>query len=195
MSDMTGPTPVGALHGASYDGYVRIAEEPMRGMITLRGDLSGPLAKGATTVTGLDMPGPREVTVMTEKAIAWMSPDELMVMVPLADLPAALETLDTTLRDPFATAVDVSQARSIFSITGPDALVREVVAKLAPVDMDPQQFRPGMFRRTRLAQVPAALWLPAPGRVELICFRSVADYVFTILADAAKPGSEAGLFA
>ncbi|QOL79698.1 sarcosine oxidase subunit gamma [Pseudooceanicola spongiae] len=195
MSDLTGPAPVSALHGASYDGYVRVAEEPMRAMITLRGDISGTLGKAAKALTSLDVPGQREVTVMTEKAIAWMSPDELLVMLPYADLPDALGTLEQKLSDPMASAVDVSHARAIFSITGPDALVREVVAKLAPVDMAPAQFRPGMFRRTRLAQVPAALWLPAPGRVELICFRSVAEYVFTILCDAAKPGSEAGLFA
>jgi len=34
-----------------------------------------------------------------------------------------------------------------------------VMAKLAPVDLVPGQFEPGMIRRTRISQVPAAFWM------------------------------------
>ena len=71
---------------------------------------------------------------------------------------------------------------------------REVMAKLAPVDLAPASFTPGMFRRTRIAQVPAAFWMPQEGVFRVVCFRSVAQYVFDVLCVAAQPGSEVGAF-
>ncbi|NIZ10656.1 sarcosine oxidase subunit gamma [Pseudooceanicola sp. HF7] len=196
MSDVTGPAPVSALNGAVFDGYVRIAEAPMRGMITLRGDLSSSMMRnGATKVTGCDMPGQRQISLGEDRVIAWMSPDELLVGMPLSETAEALETLAGTFTDPAFSAVDVTHARAAFTLTGEDALVREVLAKLAPVDMSPEAFPEGSFRRTRLAQVPAAFWMPEPGRAELVCFRSVAGYVFSILSDAAREDGIVGLYA
>ncbi len=198
MSDViTAPAPLGALGGAAFDGYVRVAEEPVRGMITLRGDFAAPpLRNTATGLAAIEMPEQGHIALNGERSIAWMSPDELLVTVPYADLPAAMAQAEATLAaDPALNAVDVSHARCLISVTGEDALVREVIAKLAPVDMAPGVFTPGMFRRSRLAQVAAAIWMPEPGRAEVVCFRSVADYVFTILSDAARPGSEAHLYA
>lgn len=51
-----------------------------------------------------------------------------------------------------------------------------------------------MFRRTRLAQVPAALRMVDDETFEVICFRSVAQYVFDLLKVAGQPGSEVGFF-
>ncbi|MEO9629184.1 MAG: sarcosine oxidase subunit gamma, partial [Sulfitobacter sp.] len=51
-----------------------------------------------------------------------------------------------------------------------------------------------MFRRTRMGQVPAAFWLREDGVFEVICFRSVAQYMFDLLSVAAQPGSEVGHF-
>jgi len=77
-------------------------------------------------------------------------------------------------------------------VRGPHA--REVMAKLAPVDLAPAAFTPGMFRRTRMAQVPAAFWMPEEDVFRVVCFRSVAQYVFDLLSIAAQPGSEVGAF-
>ncbi|MCA1334848.1 sarcosine oxidase subunit gamma [Pseudooceanicola marinus] len=195
MSDLSGPTPVLALGGAAFDGYVRVAEEPLRAMFTLRGDLSAKALKNAATgLAAVDMPGQGQVALNGEHCIAWMSPDELLVMTPWDEHAKALGQLDATLTDPALNYTDVSQARALFSLSGPDGLVREVAAKLAPVDLSPAAFPAGSFRRSRIGQVSAAIWMPAPGRIEVVCFRSVADYVFTLLRDAARPGSEVGLF-
>jgi sarcosine oxidase subunit gamma len=51
-----------------------------------------------------------------------------------------------------------------------------------------------MFRRTRMGQVPAAFWLRDDGAFEVICFRSVARYMFDQLCVAAQPGSAVGHF-
>jgi sarcosine oxidase subunit gamma len=62
------------------------------------------------------------------------------------------------------------------------------------VDMAPGAFGPGQFRRTRLAQIPAAIWMQDEGVMQIVCFRSVAQYAFDLLKNAATPGSEVGLF-
>jgi sarcosine oxidase subunit gamma len=51
-----------------------------------------------------------------------------------------------------------------------------------------------MFRRSRLAQVPAAFWMPDAETFQIVCFRSVARYMFDLLSIAAQPGSEVGHF-
>jgi sarcosine oxidase subunit gamma len=75
-----------------------------------------------------------------------------------------------------------------------DDRAREALAKLCPVDMTPGAFEPGMFRRTRMAQIPAAIWMPDADTVHIVCFRSVAEYTFNLLRDAVAEGGEVGLF-
>ena len=185
---------VSALGGAEWtDGIAGIREIGPVGMITLRGDLSAAtLRKAATKATGAEMPGQREARFAGQSGLCWMSPDELLVICPYDKVGATLASLRTALADMHALAVDVSDARAVFQVTGPCA--REVMAKLSPVDLAPGMFEPGMFRRTRLAQVAAAFRMTDDTTFEIVCFRSVAQYVFDLLKVAAQPGSEVGYF-
>jgi len=72
--------------------------------------------------------------------------------------------------------------------------VREVVAKLAPVDMAPGHFGTGEMRRTRFGQIAAAFWMTADDEVKIICFRSVAQYMYQQLCVCAARGSELDLW-
>lgn len=181
--------PANALGNAHYgEGIAEITELSPHGMITLRGDLkSAAVRKGAKAVAFVDVPAPLSCNSVENNGIAWMSPDELLVMCPYADVPQALESLNKAFGKHHALAVNVSDARTMFRIQGPHA--REVLAKLAPVDLDPTVFTIGAFRRTRLAQVPAAFWMRDQDAFQLICFRSHARYVFDLLRTAAAPGS------
>ena len=184
-----------ALAGASYDGgTARITEIGGQGMITIRGDLDAPLLrKAAKKATGVDFPARGMCHSDGAKGLAWMSPDELLLLCPHAEVDDVLELLQTRFKDTHSLALDVSGARALFRVEGDHA--REVLAKLAPVDLSPHSFTPGMFRRTRLGQVAGAFWLREDGSFHVICFRSVARYVFDLLQDAARPGGEVGLFA
>jgi sarcosine oxidase subunit gamma len=186
--------PVTALKGASdARGIAQISEVGPRGMITLRGDLSDKaILKAAAAASGVTAPDVRHCASQGEHGMAWMSPDELLIMCPYAEVHARLEALQSKLAKLHALAVNVSDARAMFTVEGPKA--REVMAKLAPVDLHPSAFVPGMFRRTRLAQVPAALWMPQEQSFHIVCFRSVAVYVYDLLKMAAQPGSEVGHF-
>ncbi len=51
------------------------------------------------------------------------------------------------------------------------------------------QFKVGSFKRTRFAQVAGAVFRVDPETIVLICFRSVQQYMFSLLCDAARPGA------
>ncbi|MBK0327175.1 sarcosine oxidase subunit gamma [Rhodobacteraceae bacterium F11138] len=185
--------PISALNHARFDGIADIAEIGLQGMITLRGDLAARAVKSAATkATGAAMPGANAISTKDDSGLCWMSPDELLVLCPYAAVPEVLAQLQTALAGSHALAVNVSDARAVFRVSGPAA--REVLAKLCPVDLSPAEFEPGTIRRTRLAQVPAAFWMVDNETFQLVCFRSVAQYVFDLLCVAAQPNSEVGVF-
>ncbi|TMV06348.1 sarcosine oxidase subunit gamma [Ruegeria sediminis] len=185
--------PISALNHASYDGIARIEECGLQGMITLRGDLSDKVViKAATAATGQKMPGQREANVEGETGLCWMSPDELLVLVPYAEVEAKLAEINKALDGTHSLAVNVSDARAVFRVSGPYA--REVMGKVSPVDLSKEAFQPGQIRRSRLAQVAGAFWMDGADTFRVVCFRSAADYAFKLLKVAAQPGSEVGVY-
>ena len=183
---------VSALNGATAVGYVQVAETGPLGMITLRCKHSEPALAGALAALTLDMPGQTGITHGRDRACGWMSPDEVLIILPYAEVAQALTVLEAKLAGVHHLAVDVSDARAVFTVTGSAA--REIMAKLCPVDLAPGKFGPGQLRRTRLAQVAAAIWMVDATTFQIVCFRSVAQYVFDLLLVSCKPGSEIGLF-
>jgi sarcosine oxidase subunit gamma len=182
-----------ALPGAEYRGFVTIREAGPRGMITLRGDLAGEELRGAVkALMDLEVPERGRIVLSRRRAVAWMSPDELLLMLPHGQAAAGVAKLGRALAGTHHLAADVSDARVVFSLEGVGA--REALAKLTPADLSPAAFGPGRIRRTRLSQVSAAFWMTGEEAFELVCFRSVAQYVFDLLSAAARPGSEVGHF-
>lgn len=184
---------VSALNGASFEGFARVEEQGLRGMITLRGDLtSKEMAEAVKAAAGTAMPEQREITVNGDFAVAWMSSDELLLLCPYEDVAKSLEALDIALAGSHSMIANVSDARALIRVSGAGA--REVVAKLAPVDFSSEAFPKGAFRRSRMAQVAAAMWMSDDNAVDVICFRSVAPYVMGLLTVSAEKGGEVGLY-
>ena len=157
------------------------------GMITLRGALEDTAFKAAVKeVSGLTVPEPREIVQSGEHRLAWMGPDEALLILPRDALRDTVDALVTALKGHHALVADMSDARRLFHLTGPDAALRDTLARLCPVDM--RAFQLGEIRRTRLAQIAAAFWMGEEGRLDLICFRSVAQYAEDLLSDAAGKG-------
>ncbi|MEM9228402.1 MAG: sarcosine oxidase subunit gamma family protein [Pseudomonadota bacterium] len=163
-----------------------VSRASARDMITLRVDLATASA-ALREVIGLDVPQQRRVTFGQGRLLAWMAHDELLLVIGDGQAPNVVAALSAALDGQHHLVADVSDARALFQISGPGA--REVLAKGAPVDLDPVAFGPGDVRRTRLAQVAAAFWMTQDGVFELVCFRSVAEYVETVLSTAANPDS------
>ncbi len=185
--------PVSALAGASFQGSVTVQETGLRGMITLRGDLAGAkLQEAVKKLTGLRVPEICTIALKGDKGVAWMSPDELLLLTPYQLAQGITNTLGDALKGTHHLVANVSDARAVFSLQGAGA--REVLAKLAPADLSPAGFVPGEIRRSRLAQVPAAFWISGQDEFEVVCFRSVAQYVFDLLKNAADPNGEIRYF-
>jgi sarcosine oxidase, subunit gamma len=177
--------PISALNQASFQGFATIREIGPLGMITLRAKGLKVLEKAIKAVTGTKAPAPRRIEINGDRACGWMSPDEYLLILPYADVADALAKLAKALAGEHHLAVDVSDARAVFRIEGDKAA--DVLRKLSPVDFD--RLEPGELRRSRAAQVAAALWKQDQG-FTLVCFRSVAPYVLGLLTHSAQPGSE-----
>lgn len=185
--------PVSALGGAAYQGFCKVQEAGPLGMLTLRGNFAAQeFANAVKSVTGIAVPGVRAIVSEGARSLAWMSPDELLLIAPREEVAQLEGALVAALAGEHALVVDVSDARAVFTVSGAGA--REVLAKLCPVDLAPGAFGPGEMRRTRAAQTAAALWMSGEEEFTLIAFRSVAGYVMGLLSAAAAPGGEVGVF-
>lgn len=176
--------PVTATQNALYRGFATIADTGPRGMLTIRGE-GGALA-AAARAAGPALPGARAMTEKDGRSLAWMSPDELLLICGYDEAAEIAARIEAALAGAHGLVAVVSDARSVFRVEGAEA--HEVLRKLTPADLE--ALHPGEMRRTRLAQVAAGIWMTGPERYEVMCFRSVGRYVFDLLANAARPGGE-----
>lgn len=172
----------------AVEGSVMIAQHHYTGMITIRADLSDAKVKAKIkSLTGHAVPKQRRINGGQTDGLAWMSPDELLYFCP-SDVAETVAKLEAGIGG-HAMVVDVSHSRAVFSIAGTGT--REVLAKGAPIDLSPEGFGKGDYRRTRIGQVAAAFWLEdvTSQTFAIVCFSSVAEYMFDWLSNAASKGS------
>lgn len=178
--------PVAPLGNASFDGFCKIREIGPLGMISLRAkpDVKS-LGAAIKAAVGTNVPAQRRIEIAGDRACGWMSPDEYLLVLPYAETGAAMAAIAEAMgADHHLTAV-VSDARAVFRVEGEKA--DQVLAKLSPVDF--ATLEPNELRRTRAAQVAAAMW-KVDGGYTVVCFRSVAAYMMGLLQHSAMPGSE-----
>lgn len=169
MSEMTPLATVTEVHGL--------------GMILIRADL-GRAGDAIAEAAGLAIPAQTRFVTDGSRWLGWMSPDELLLTLPAAEVAEAVAALRDALAGEHALVQDVSAMRCVFDLTGPRAA--QALAKLCPVDID--KLPADAVRRTRAAQVACALWRQEGGW-RIIAFRSVRDYLAGVLAGAAAPGT------
>ncbi|SDZ39791.1 sarcosine oxidase subunit gamma [Jannaschia faecimaris] len=157
---------------------ISIAALPPMGMITLRGDIDK-LNCAVEMVTGCDAPARRMSTRSGDITSMWMSPDELLVVCGYKAAQDIARRIDAELSNDFATVSIVSDARQVYDIKGFGC--EDLLAALMPVDF--VRLGATEVRRTRMAQIPAAIWRHSDG-FHLICFRSVAEYARDLLENA-----------
>jgi sarcosine oxidase subunit gamma len=180
---------VSAVPGAEAQGLVSLREMGLQGMVSLRADLSGAV-RAVKRVTGADMPEARRMTEGQGCRVAWMSPDELLILCDHAQASKLAFDLTEALTGQHHLALDVSDARAMFSVTGEAGRLRDVLSKITPADIG--ALPAGEMRRTRLQQVAGAIWFESETEARVICFRSVARYVFDLLAMSARDGGAVG---
>ncbi|AWI83412.1 sarcosine oxidase subunit gamma [Alloyangia pacifica] len=183
--------PMSPLMGAISQGALTVREEGPTGMIALRGDLSDPaFTAPVEALAGCRVPGVWQSSGSDTRGLLWMSPDELLLLMPYGDARSAAPQLQAELdrQTVFALVQDVSDMRVRLRIEGPQ--MREALARLTPADVSPSALSVGSLRRTRIAQVAAAIHVLSAEQAEVFCFRSVADYAFRLLSGAARNAPE-----
>jgi len=186
---------ISALAGARSSGLVEVTEAGLQGMITIRGDLADPnIIGGIKSAVKAIVPAPRQSTRVGSDILLWMSPDELMLLCPYGETGARIGVLSEALKTHHYLIANVSDARAQFTLSGDGAAIREVLAKLSPADMRSTTLPVGEVRRTRLAQAATAFWFESKDQAQVVCFRSVAKYVFDLLKVSSASGSSVGYF-
>ncbi len=168
-------------------GETGFRQIPGRSMVMLRGDLGdSELAARLASAIGAKLPRAGQIVRKGGIEVAWMSPDELLVM-PANGASKTVDAVNKALKGLHVLVADVSDMRVEVEISGP---VRDILAKGTPSDMSPGSFGIGEFRRSRIGQVQAAFWLVDDVTARIICRRSEAEYLNRWLELAIADGSE-----
>lgn len=132
----------------------------------------------------------RPKTVTGEGAVSalWLGPDDWLLVDesegrdPLALRSPLAERFDAVTA-PFS-LVDVTNRSVALSLDGPAA--EAVISAGCAQDIRLQTFPVGSATRTILTKADIVLWRRAEHRFEIACWRSFADYVWTLLTVAAR---------
>ena len=169
--------------------YIDFSQAGTLAQVTIRADLTNPdVRTSIQSVAGLTVPDALCVTHEGGKRLVWMSPDELLLVLPDDVAVAEVASLQEALADRHAMALDVSDTRALFRLNG--QAVGEVLAKGAPCDLSDAGFPPGMARRTHLAGLAVGVWRLSPDAWEVVCFRSFAHHLDLWLETAARDGAQ-----
>ena len=159
------------------------------GMISVRTDLFDKNCQNIIKdVLKMNVPKKLEFTSNKNLYLAWMSPNELLLISKNLNEVIKLKTsIEDSLKGIESLVLDVSSSRTVFSIKG--SLWRELLAKGTPINLYPNKFTFSSFRRTRLGQVSTAFWMVKTDQIYILCGRSFKEFFFKWLCNAANEKS------
>ena len=130
---------------------------------------------------GLKLPErPKQSVLKGDRAALWLGPDEwLLIDGAESNLDAALDRVRV-----FHSAVDMSHRNVGILVEGQGA--EATIAAGCPQDVSLQAFPVGACSRTVLGKIEIVLWRTGEAQFRVECWRSFADYAFTLLAEAAR---------
>jgi methylglutamate dehydrogenase subunit D len=140
---------------------------------------------------GIELPaGPHRVTVggfgiAGTGPGAWLATDEGGSNAFARELAEGL--------DGIASVSDQSDGYAVLRLSGPR--VRDVLAKLVPIDLHPQVFRPGDVASTQVSHISVTLWrlddsTDGAAVFEIAVFRSLARSLWHAISESAAEWSE-----
>jgi sarcosine oxidase subunit gamma len=165
-----------------YAGHARVTVEPAEPAI--RTSLRAPEGSIAALSKALgakltQKPGTTVKSKAGRTAIC-LGPDEWLIIDTDGKDPAA----DCAKVKPFHSAVDISHRNTAAIVTGEAA--EYVLNAGCPLDLSITAFPAGKAVRTVLGKAEIVLLREAEDGFRVECWRSFSDYVFTLLADAAR---------
>ena len=162
-----------------------MSERAFWGHVNLRGDAADAAFQvGVEGAVGVRAPtSPNTVSRADETAIAWLGPDEWLVISPPDIKEGLAARLEEALTGLHASVNDISSGQTIIRLHG--ARAREVLNKGCPVDLHPRTFGAGQCAQSHVAKSNALIVQvnDAP-TYDVIVRRSFADYLARWLLDA-----------
>jgi sarcosine oxidase subunit gamma len=179
-------SPLGHLAAPASGTGLTLHEKPFHGMVALRLDLRDTDGRGAVeTVLRAALPEANRTIACTGGAALWLGPDEFLIVTEPGGETALMANLSAALRGRRGAVVDISDSRTIIALSGKRAA--DLLAKGCGLDLHPRSFTPGQCAQSFLAKVKIALHqLDDAPSYHIIVERSVAEYLFHWLADAAR---------
>ncbi len=174
-----------AVTGPS-DAAVVLGERRFVRQINLRADPADAAAMAAVREeVGFDLPTDPNTVASGEGTCAlWLGPDEWLITAPGGKDDGLAGRLNGVLAGHHASAVDVSDARTVIVLRG--ARARDVLAKGCGLDLHPRQFRPGRCAQTGLARASVLIHQTSGAPAyDIYVDRSFTEYLWTWLEDAA----------
>jgi sarcosine oxidase subunit gamma len=185
--ERTSPLQPWAAQFARLPNSVAIVEEPFTTMVDLRVDPSGPGARAAAELLGVELPTAASTYAKNDDTtVIWLGPDEWLVTGTALAGPELEGRLREAIAQHGGAAVDVSGQRTTLRLRGSHS--RDVLAKGCALDLHPRAFSDGAAAETMLGQAGVILLaVDANGDDYRILVRSTfARYLADWLLDATE---------
>ena len=174
-----------ALAAKAEGAGVILCECAHRAQLCLRGAAGTDFEQRVEAVFGVRPPRESGTSVQEgETSLLWLGPDEWLAVFPDERREEALSALREAFSPLHAAVVDMSHARAIVALAGPQA--RRVLQKGCHLDLHPSRFCAGDVAQSKFARCQVLLHQidDAPS-YELYVPRSFGRYLWSWLEDAA----------
>jgi sarcosine oxidase, subunit gamma len=158
---------------------VTLTPAPPANRVSLRADPAD--AKALSKALGLELPMTPKTSARNDhgRLVAWLGPDEWLIIDEKADPLADLEKV-TALHS----AVDISHRNSAILVSGKGA--RATVQSGCPQNLSDKMFPVGAASRSVMGKIEVLILRTGDNEFRVECWRSFSDYAFAMLSEAAR---------
>lgn len=155
-----------------------IGESAHRTIVNVRGDGGDAFKAAVKSIIGADLPTePNTTAKINDLRILWLGPTEWWVVSTNTDSGKLTGQLRDAFNGQHAAVIDVSESRTVISISGPKA--RDVLARGCSLDLHPRVFSAGRCAQTGLTK--ANILLDQTSDIpsyDIYVLKSFADYLW-----------------
>jgi|AraplaMF_Col_mMF_1032025.scaffolds.fasta_scaffold00132_53 sarcosine oxidase subunit gamma len=167
-----------ANHKSDGAGIV-LGESAHRAIINIRGDANdNAFTSAVRNATGVDLPlAANTVAAAGDVRILWLGPNEWWVVGTDARRGGLLDGLRQGLSDLHTNVTDVSESRTVITLSGPAA--RDVLARGLSNDLHPRAFGPGQCLQSSLSRTNVLLHqTDNTPSYDIYVLKSFSDYLW-----------------
>ena len=158
------------------EAVVLIEEVEDFGLVTVKANfLDKKIREMLAKTLGIDLPKTGKIAFGKKLSVGWMSTDEYAIILKKMEADKIIRKLDTKMNKYHHLCVNMSDSRRCYRLRGNGW--REVLSKGSPVNFHPLAFGPSSFRRTRVANLAAAIWAVTENEAYLFSMQSVSGFM------------------